>query len=311
MRILVTGFRGMIGSALVPALRAQGHRVTTLGRGPDADFQWDPGRNYLDPRAVDGVEAVIHLAGESLAPRWTAAQKKKIVASRVEGTRLLAETVAASPRPPRVFLMASAVGFYGDRGEETLTEDQGRGEGFLADLCADWEAAAQPAVHRGVHVVPLRMSIILSKNHGVLSEMIPTFRWGLGGVIGSGRQYVGWVSLRDVVRAFLHALSDERLEGPINVTSPSPARMAAWAVALGRALGRPVWVRTPLAVLRALFGEVVDGLLLTSQRVVPKKLEDAGFVFLDRHIAPALAEALAEPLPARDVTPAPEAVEAQ
>jgi len=281
MHVLISGSTGLIGSALVRSLQADGHSITRLSRTGG-------GAGMFDAAAVPACEAVVHLAGESVAGRWTSAKKAAIRDSRVGGTRSLCEALARLETRPRVLASASAIGFYGDRGDEVLTEASPAGRGFLADVACAWEAAARPAVEAGIRVVLLRFGVVLSKDGGALAKMLTPFRMGLGGRIGSGRQYVSWVSLEDVVRAVRFALDTESLSGPINVTAPNAVTNADFVRALARRLGRPSLVPAPAFAVRAILGEAADELLLASTRVKPARLLEAGFSF--RH--PALEEAL-------------------
>jgi uncharacterized protein (TIGR01777 family) len=280
MRVLVTGASGLIGSHLLPALQREGHQVVRLGRRAGAaDFLWDPLRGELDRRALEGVEAVVHLAGESIGRRWTAARRERIWRSRVEGARLLVEAVASAASPPATFLSASAVGYYGDRGAEVLDEESGPGWGFLADLCRAWEEAARAAAQAGSRVVNARFGIVLSARGGALAQMLPLFRLGLGGTVGDGRQYLSWVDIEDAVAALLFLLSQGELAGPVNVTSPNPVTNQQFTRTLARVLGRPAFLRVPAFALRLLLGQMADETLLSGQRVLPRKLQGAGFQF--------------------------------
>lgn len=276
---LVTGSGGLIGSALLPFLTTGGHRVRRLQRG-HGELTWDPARGSLDPAAFSGVDAVIHLAGESLASgRWNAARKRAILESRVAGTRLLCERAAASKSPPRVIVAASAIGFYGDRGDTLLDESASRGQGFLAKVCEEWEAAAKPAEEAGIRVVRLRIGVVLSPAGGALGKMLPPFRTGAGGRIGHGRQSWSWVALDDLLGAILHAIATADLRGPVNVVAPEPVTNAAFTKTLGRVLGRPTLLPMPAFAARLALGEMADELLLASQRVTPRKLLDSGYAF--------------------------------
>jgi uncharacterized protein (TIGR01777 family) len=295
--VAVTGATGLVGSALVPALRAAGHRVDRLTRRPPAagttDLAWDPARGQLEPRALEGVDAVVHLAGESVAARrWSASVKERIRRSRVDGTRLLAGTLARLERRPRVLVSASAVGYYGDRGETLLAEDSAPGRGFLADVCREWEAAADAARAAGIRVVHPRLGLALARHGGALPRMIAPFRLGLGGVVGSGRQYWSWIELGDLVRAIEACLALDALAGPVNAVAPAPAPNREFTRALGRVLGRPTVVPLPAAAVRLLLGEMGQALLLASARVVPQRLEQAGFQFRYPALEPALRAAL-------------------
>jgi uncharacterized protein (TIGR01777 family) len=241
---------------------------------------WDPAGERIDASRLDGVDAVIHLAGENVAGgRWTPGRKTRIRDSRVQGTRLLAESLARLAHPPRVFISASATGYYGSRGSEILREDSGPGAGFLADVCRAWEAAADPARRAGVRVVHTRFGIVLSARGGVLSRVLPVFRAGFGGPLGTGRQYVSWIAIDDLVAAMLHVLATDAVSGPLNVVAPHPVTNAQFTAALGRALSRPAMLPVPAAVLRFVFGEMADDTLLASQRVEPARLLGSGFAF--------------------------------
>ena len=284
LRIAVTGATGLVGSAIRAFLSTGGHAVFRLVRpGPDAgpeDIPWDPASGRLDAARLEALDAVIHLAGENIGEgRWTAARKDRILASRIVGTRLLARTLAALKAPPRVLLCASAVGFYGDRGEEPLEDASGPGRGFLAEVCGKWEAAAVPAMERGIRVVHLRFGVILGAAGGALARMLPAFRLGAGGRVGSGRQYVSWISLDDAVGAVQFALFRGELAGPVVASAPQPVRNAELARTLGRILGRPAVAPLPSTVVDLLFGEMGRSLLLEGQRVRPRRLLDAGFRF--------------------------------
>ncbi len=295
MRVAVTGATGLIGSALLPALRAAGHEVVSLVRRPPrpeaGECYFDPLAGLMDPQALEGVEAVIHLAGENIGQRWTPAVKERIRRSRVAGAALLVEAMERGPRP-RVFLSASAVGYYGPRGEEPVTEETGPGQGFLAQVCREWEEAALAASRLGVRVAVARLGVVLSPQGGALARMLPLFRLGLGGPLGSGRQYVSWVAIDDAVAAFLWLLAGEGLEGPFNVTSPEPVTFRELARTLGRVLGRPAFLPVPALALRLAFGEMAQETLLSGQRALPKRLLEAGFQFRFPRLEEALSHLL-------------------
>jgi uncharacterized protein len=296
LRIAVTGATGFVGSALVPALRTAGHRVDRVSRRPSpgtTDIQWDPAGGRLDPRALDGVDAAVHLAGESIAAlRWTPAVKERIRRSRVEGTRLLAETLGRLRRPPRVLVAVSGVGYYGNQGDAPLTEESPPGSGFLAEVCREWEAAADPARAAGIRVVHPRLGVVLAGQGGALPRVALPFRLGVGGVIGSGRQYWSWIALTDVVRTIELALAVETLVGAVNAVAPTPVTNRELTRALGRALGRPTLVPFPAFAVRLLLGEMGQALLLDSARVLPRRLERAGFRFRHPDLDGALRAAL-------------------
>jgi hypothetical protein len=281
MNVLISGATGLIGSALVPELEANGHTVTRLSRsqsGADT-VRWDPSAGTIDGD-LEGTEAVVHLAGESIAQgRWSPDKKRRILDSRVQGTRLLAERISALATPPKVMVSTSAVGYYGDRGDEVLTEESAPGADFLAKVCREWEAAAEPARQAGIRVVHPRLGIVLSPQGGALGTTLPIFKLGGGGKIGSGRQWWSWVTLDDVVGSIVHALTDETVEGPVNVGSPNPMTNAEYTKVLGKVLGRPTVLPLPAPAARVMLGEVADALLLSSQRMRPAKLEATGYVF--------------------------------
>lgn len=294
MHVLVGGSSGLIGSALVPRLRSLGHRVTRLVRASPAgegSVSWNPRAGTLDPRALDDVDAVVHLGGVSLAGGlWTARRKEALRASRVDTTSLLARTMAdASPRRPSVFVQSSAVGYYGDRGDEILSESSAAGTGFLADLCRAWEAASRPAEEAGVRVVRVRSGLVLSPRGGVLGTLAPLFRIGLGGRVGSGRQWTAWITLDDAVEVYARMVADPSFRGAVNAVAPEPATNAEFTRALGRALRRPTPFPVPAFLLRLALRGMAEETILSSQRVVPSRLLSAGFAFRDPALEPALA----------------------
>jgi uncharacterized protein (TIGR01777 family) len=279
MNVLVSGATGFIGSALIPELKAGGHRVNRLTRTPrfGEDIRWDPGGGVIEGDLA-GFDAVVHLGGESIAEgRWTPEKKRRILESRQKGTRLLAEEVAGLPEPPSVMVSASAIGYYGDRGNELLTEESGPGSMFLSEVCQEWEEAAEAARGAGVRVVHPRFGIVLSTEGGALGRTLPIFKLGGGGKIGSGRQYWSWVSLDDVVGAIVHALNSDTLSGAVNVVGPDPQTNAEYTKVLGRVLGRPTFFTVPAPAARVAIGGMADELLLASARVEPAKLEETGY----------------------------------
>ena len=296
MDVAVTGSSGLIGSALVAALERDGDRVLRLVRsGParEGTARWEPSAGAIDAAALEGLDAVVHLAGESIgAARWTAAKKARILNSRVEGTSLLAATIAELRAPPRVLVSGSAIGFYGDRGDEVLTEGSGPGAGFLAGVVRRWEDAAGPVAAAGVRLVLLRSGIVLSPRGGVLGTMLVPFRLGLGGRLGSGRQWTSWISLDDEVGAIVRALRDDSLAGPVNAVAPNPVTNAELTATLGRVLRRPAVAAVPTIALRAALGADAARELLGSQRVRPARLEAAGFEFRDPDLEGALRRLL-------------------
>jgi uncharacterized protein (TIGR01777 family) len=297
MNILVTGASGLIGTALGPSLTSRGHEVTRLVRGQSPSegksARWDPMAGSIDASALAGVDAVVHLAGENIAERWTAAKKARIRDSRVKGTQLLCETLTRLPSPPKVLVSASAIGYYGDRGEETLTDDSPPGRGFLPEVCRAWEAAAEPARQQGIRVVHLRLGVVLSAAGGALAKMLPPFRLGLGGVLGSGRQYMSWIALDDVVGAIQHAIVTDALQGPTNAVAPNAVTNQEFTKTLGKVLGRPTAIPLPAFGARLMFGEMADELLLASARVQPTKLLASGYQFRYPELEDALRHVLA------------------
>ncbi len=297
MKVLVTGATGLVGSALQPSLVAAGHTVTILTRGaasPPGHLHWDPAAGTLDPASISGFDAVVHLAGENIAAgRWTPARKAAIRNSRVEGTRLLATALAKAAARPRVMVCASAIGYYGHRGAEHLTESSPRGTGFLPEVCEAWEGAAAPARERGIRVVHARFGVILSTQGGALARMLLPFRLGAGGVVGNGQQYMSWISLDDAAGALLSMLNNESLSGPVNVVAPQAVSNREFTRALGSALSRPTIFPMPAFAARLAFGELADALLLASTRVTPQRLTAAGFLYHDRQILEALKRLLA------------------
>ena len=294
MKVLVTGSTGFIGSALVAALAAAGHQVTRLVRRPAAagEVRWDPAAGNIDAGGLEGHDAVVHLAGESITGRWTAAKKQRIRESRVNGTRLLAEALPKLSRRPRTLVCASAIGYYGDRGEEKLREDSPPGKGFLAEACVAWEAAAKPAADAGLRVVHLRIGVVLHPAGGALKQMLLPFKLGLGGVIGSGRQYMSWIALDDLIGIFQHALANDSLRGPANAVVPNPVTNREFTQTLGKVLSRPTIFPMPAFAARLAFGEMADELLLSSARVEPAKLSASGYRFAYPQLEAALRHLL-------------------
>ena len=300
MKILVTGSTGLVGTALIPRLTSAGHQVTRLTRGPGRAagpaISWDPAAGVLDAASLERFDAMIHLSGESIASgRWTQAKKARIRDSRVGSTELLAAAIGRLGHPPAVFLCASAIGYYGDRGETILTEESGSGRDFLSRVCRDWEAASEPIARKGVRVARLRFGVILSPAGGALAKMLVPFRLGAGGPVGSGRQYVSWIGIDDVLGVIVHALQMSDLGGPVNTVAPRPATSAELARALGRVLRRPAFLPMPAFAARMAFGEMADALLLASQRVEPKRLVSSGYRFLHPDLEPALRHLLGRP----------------
>ena len=285
MRVAVSGSTGLVGSEVVTVLSGGGHEVVRLVRrvpspGEKA-VQWDPVTREVDAAGLENFDAAVHLAGENIASgRWNAARKAAIRDSRVNGTRFLCDALAGLTRPPKTLVCASAVGYYGDRGEERLTEESPPGTGFLAEVCREWEAASAPAARKGIRVVALRIGMVLSPKGGALARMLPLFRAGLGGVIGGGRQYVSWVAIDDLPNIILHALQRGDLSGPVNAVAPRPVTNREFTETLGTALSRPTPLPVPAFALRlAVGGEMADALLLASARVIPRRLEETGYRF--------------------------------
>ena len=300
MKVLVTGASGLIGTAVTDALRARGDEPVALsrsGHGADA-LSWDPARGELDAGALEGLDAVVHLAGEGIAERrWTEDQKRVILESRTGGTSLLASTLARLAVPPKVFVSGSAIGYYGDRGDEELTEQSKPGDGFLADVVAQWERAATTAESAGIRTVRIRTGIVLARHGGALASLLTPFKLGLGGRTGPGTQWMSWITLGDEVGAILHAIDHEAIAGPVNLTAPNPVTNREFTHTLGRALHRPAVLPTPLLPLKLRFGdELVHELLLFSQRVRSDKLRESGYRF--RH--PTLRDGLGAALDQRN-----------
>lgn len=283
LRIVISGATGLIGSSLIPFLTTAGHEVVTLGRSnkddPNAGFTWDPKAGELDPRVFEGADAVVHLAGETIEGRWSEAKKARIADSRTQGTSLLAEALARLDSPPGVLIASSAVGYYGNRGDENLTEDSAPGSGFLADVCKKWEEATAPAAARGIRVVNLRTAPVLTPRGGPLSRLLTPFRFGLGGPVGGGSQYFPWISIDDIVGVIYHAIATDWLSGPVNAVAPEQVTNRALAKILGRVLGRPALMPLPAFAVRLAFGKMGEELLLSGQRVVPNQLIASGYDF--------------------------------
>ncbi|MSR62466.1 MAG: TIGR01777 family protein [Planctomycetes bacterium] len=293
MRVLLSGASGFVGSQLARRLRERGHEPLTLGRGPGAAYDWSSEGLELGVRAAD---AIVHLAGENLfAGRWTAPRKKLLRASRTDTTRALAKLAAV--HRPGVFLSASAVGWYGASDARELDERSPRGSGFLAELCAEWEEAAEEALEAGVRTALLRTGVVLGRNGGALSKMLPPFRLGLGGPLGNGKQWVSWIHLDDLCALILWLLEQPKAAGAFNGTAPTPVTMAELARTLGHVLHRPALLPAPAPLLRLALGEVAD-VLLTGQRVLPRRAQEAGFRFAYPTLEPALRELLGKPEPA-------------
>lgn len=296
LRVAISGASGLIGTALSVALEREGHAVLPLVRSRRAgpgEIAWDPDAGRIDAAALEGLDAVVHLAGENIAQRWTPAARTRILESRVRGTGLLADTLASLRRPPEVLVSSSAVGYYGDRGDELLDESSSPGDDFLAGVARAWEGAAEPASKAGIRVVHPRTGVVLSPAGGALGRMLPAFRLGAGGRFGSGRQWMSWIALDDVVDALRFVIHTPALAGPFDFTAPEPVTNAEFTRVLGRVLGRPTFLELPAVALRLLFGEMADRTLLASQRARPTRLLGAGFSFRYPRLEDALTALLA------------------
>ncbi len=296
MEIAISGASGLIGRALVTALGRAGHRPIRLVRKPASgtdEISWDPAKGTIDAESLDGVDGVVHLAGAGIGDkRWSDSYKRTLVESRTTTTGLIARTMAGMRRPPKVLLSGSAIGYYGARGDEELTEDSAGGEGFLADLCRQWEAGTAPASEAGIRVVHLRTGIVLSRDGGALRKQLPLFKWGLGGRMGTGKQWQSWIDISDEVGAIVHLLQQD-VAGAVNLTAPNPVTNMEFTKALATVLRRPVFLPIPSFGPKLLLGgELAEALLFTGQRVLPTKLQSTGFAF--RH--PTLEGALREEL---------------
>ena len=283
MRILVTGSSGLVGRAVSRHLSTSGHNVVPLlrqGRPGGRGLRWDPDKGQIESTQLHGFGAVIHLAGENIAGRWSEEKKRRIRDSRVKATRTLCQALARRPSPPDVLVAASGVNYYGDRGEELLTEDSPPGEGFLPEVCVEWEAATRPAFEAGIRVVNLRLGMVLSTEGGALPRMLKPFRLGLGGPMGNGKQFMSWVTLDDVVSIIQFALENDAIQGPVNAVSPNPVPNREFARTLGAVLHRPAVLPCPGFAARAVLGEMAEELLLSSIRAAPRRLEGAGYEFV-------------------------------
>ena len=283
MKILIGGSHGLVGTALLKALEAQGHEILRLVRhAPTSkrEVEWSPDRYSIALARIEGFDAVVNLAGESIAEgRWTEDKKRRIRESRVKGTKLLGDALANLTVPPKTFICASAIGYYGNRGDEILTEASARGDDFLAEVCAEWEQATALATEKGIRVVNARFGVILDTNGGALKKMLPPFRLGAGGRVGNGKQWMSWIALDDVVGALNFALTHDLLRGPVNFVAPSPVTNAEFTKTLGKALSRPTLFPIPAFGVRLIFGEMGEALLLGGQRVAPKRLMSEGYQF--------------------------------
>jgi uncharacterized protein (TIGR01777 family) len=299
MKIAVSGSTGLIGTALTAGLHRRGDEVVPLVRRSPAPGEraiaWDPERGTIDSAGLEGMDAVIHLAGENVFGRWSAEKKRRIRDSRVNGTRLLVDALAGLQRRPAALLASSAIGYYGDRGEEPVTEESAPGDDFLALVSRDWEAATAPAVRAGIRVVNMRTGVVLTPTGGALAKILPPFRLGLGGHVGSGDQYLSWIAMGDIITAMLYLLDHGDVVGPVNLTAPTPVTNREFAKTLGRVLGRPAVVPVPSFALRMAFGAEGAEMLESGQRVLPARLLASGFRFAFTEIEPALRDLLASP----------------
>jgi len=299
MKILISGSHGLVGTALIKALETDGHEIFRLVRhypNSEAEIEWSPDRYSIQLARIEGFEAVVNLAGESIAEgRWTDEKKRRIRESRVKGTKLLGDALANLTKPPQTFICASAIGYYGNRGDETLTESSAPGDDFLAEVCVDWEKATALATEKGIRVVNARFGVILDAHGGALAKMLPPFRMGIGGKIGSGKQWMSWIALDDVVGGLKFALANETLRGAVNFVAPNPVTNSEFTRTLGRALSRPTLFPIPAFGVRLLFGEMGEALLLGGQRVEPERLKSSGYPFQYSQLESALRGVLQKP----------------
>ncbi|MBC8029469.1 MAG: TIGR01777 family protein [Pyrinomonadaceae bacterium] len=283
MRILISGAHGLVGTALIKALEPEGHNILRLVRytpRDESEIEWSPDRYSIALARLEGFDAVVHLAGESIAEgRWTDEKKKRIRESRARGTQLLSDALANLASPPRTMISASAIGYYGNRSDELLTEQSAPGDDFLAEVCVAWEKATSLSAEKGIRTVNARFGVILDKDGGALAKMLPPFRMGVGGRIGSGKQWMSWIALDDVIGALKFALVSETLSGPVNFVAPNPVTNAEFTKTLGKALSRPTIFPIPAFGVRLVFGEMADALLLSSQRVEPGQLKTSAYPF--------------------------------
>jgi hypothetical protein len=292
MRIGVTGASGLLGTALVPALRDAGHAVVRIGRGADAEVRWNPAAGELDVVRCEGIDAFVHLAGASIGQRWTAAHRREIRDSRVLGTALIARTAAALTPRPRVLVSASAVGIYGEAGDAVCDESTGVGHDYLSEVCRAWESSADAARTAGIRTVHLRFGVILSRHGGALGKLLPVFRFGAGGRVGDGHQWMSWLSVEDAVRVVCFSLENDGFSGVVNATAPEPVTNAEFTETLARVVHRPALFPVPSFALNLVFGEMAQATLLASQRAVPRRLIAAGYGFRHATLESALRAAV-------------------
>jgi uncharacterized protein len=292
MKILVSGSHGLVGSALITSFRRDAPEIFSLVRAApksENEIEWHPNQASVQASRLEGMDAVVHLAGESIAEgRWSDEKKQRIRDSRVKGTTVLSTALAKLQNPPKVFISASAIGYYGNRGDELLTEASAPGNDFLSSVCVEWEQATQPAVEKGIRVVHARFGIILSSEGGALAKMLTPFRLGVGGRVGDGKQWMSWIALDDVIAGLRLLIDNDLINGPVNFVAPNPVTNAEFTKQLGKALSRPTIFPVPAFGVRLMFGEMADALLLSSQRVKPAALTDAGYVFSASQLADAL-----------------------
>ena len=296
MKILISGSHGLVGKALGSELSKGGHEIVSLVREKSeaaSEIEWHPNQGSIDSERLSGFDTVIHLAGESIASgRWTDDKKRRIRESRVKGTTLLSEALARSSKPPATFISASAIGYYGDRGDELLNEESGPGNDFLAEVCLAWEKATAEAEAKGIRTVHARFGIILDQNGGALSKMLTPFRMGVGGKIGDGKQWMSWIALTDVISGLKFVLENSSISGPVNFVAPNPVTNGEFTKTLGEVLGRPTLFPMPAFAVRLAFGEMADALLLSSAKVEPERLKDTGYRFHFAKLHPTLENIL-------------------
>ena len=293
MKILISGSTGFIGTKLVARLRASGYEVTRLVRSSsDIGLFWDPYKSKVDISRMEGYDAFVHLSGESINGRWTTSKKKKIMDSRVIPTRFLAECISKLKNPPKAFICSSAIGYYGNRGDEELTEQSSGGTGFLSEVCKAWEAETKPIEAKGVRVANIRTGLVLSPEGGALQKLLLPFKLGVGGKIGSGNQWWSWITLNDLLRVYQYSIENDTVKGAVNVAAPNPDRNSIFVKTLGKVLRRPTIFPLPAFIVKLIFGEMGQELLLDGQKVMPKKLAESGFQFEQTELEPALKSML-------------------